>query len=200
MSYKLVNPYTNIEFSSNKNKLESAQEIWSNFSKNTKNYVSDSYFTLQKGGKYHHFNINEKLNSNNKIAYTITEFNNHANDSLLKKQLNSQKGAGKHKYSKSHRSRKSSFSSSDSSESSLSDSSDDSSSSSSLSSNSSSSSTSSNSPYLGKNKNGIVYKFKNRDNSTYVNLNKVIYYDIYGLKYIIPTFKNGVEIIFTVPP
>ena len=140
MSYKLVNPYTNIEFSSNKNKLESAQEIWSNFSKNTKNYVSDSYFTLQKGGKYHHFNINEKLNRNNKIAYTITEFNNHTNDSLLKKQLNSQKGAGKHKYSR--KSSKSSFSSSDSSESSLSDSSDDSSSSSSLSSNSSSSTSS----------------------------------------------------------
>jgi hypothetical protein len=192
MTYKLVNPYTNIEYSSNKDKLESAQEIWNTLSKNTINFVPQSYFTLQKGGEYSHFTVEEKKNKNDKISYKISEFTNEKIDNKkLKKQLNSQKGAGKYNFSNDS----TTFSSSNSSSSSLSDSSDDSSSSSSL---STSSSSYSNSPILEKNKRGIVYKFKNRDRSTYTkNLNKVIYYDIYGLKYIIPTFKKGIEIIFT---
>lgn len=207
MSYELVNPYTNIEYSSNKNKLESAQEIWDTFSKNTKNYVSESYFTLQKGGKFNHFIVNETLNEDKKISYTIKEFKGNVNTTFLKDKLKKQEGGKRHKYSK-----KSSFSS-NSTTSSMSNSSDTSSSSgsslsslslnSSSSSSSSSNSSSSNSPYLSKNKKGMVYKFKNKPTYTYTSnpnkLNTVVYYDIFGYKFILPTFKQGINVVFTNP-
>ena len=49
----------------------------------------------------------------------------------------------------------------------------------------------------------MVYKFKNKPTYTYTSnpnkLNTVVYYDIFGYKFILPTFKQGINVVFTNP-
>ena len=76
MSYKLVNPLTaSNKFTSNNSDLfESASDIWSKLSKNTKKYVDNSYFSIMdNNNNLYHFSVNEKMQGGN-ITYNINEY------------------------------------------------------------------------------------------------------------------------------
>ena len=179
MTYTLANPYTtsNKFTSNNKDLLESASEIWTKLSKNTKKYVDQSYFSLKdNNNNLYHFSVNEKL-SGGEITYNIHEYDNHENDSKFLKILNSTITGGKkdekHKKDKKHKKNKK----------------NDSSSSTSSSNYSSSSNSSSSDEDLN------IFKFKPKENIRYsslvvrpVNTYCIEYYNIYNVKLILPYF------------
>ena len=75
-SYTLINPYIKGKFETTmkaKNSHEAATNLYKNLSEHFSNELSEFYFTLQKGGKYYHFKVNEKKNKN-EVLYDINEF------------------------------------------------------------------------------------------------------------------------------
>ena len=75
MTFTLVNPEIDNQYkTTNNDSLEAAQNIWDKLSKNTKQYVPESFFSLQKGGKLFHFKVEETLN-NDDVSYKISSYN-----------------------------------------------------------------------------------------------------------------------------
>lgn len=75
--FTLVNPKidgsvkTSYEASS---PIKAADEAYSSISKYFTNRLQEFRFTLQSGGKYHHYVASEKKNKEGKVSYTISEF------------------------------------------------------------------------------------------------------------------------------
>ena len=125
MGYVLVNPNlknSNFKSSSNK-KSNAAKEIWSEFSKNIKNFIPEFYFTIQNenDGSLSHFKVNESM-ENDQVKFNIKSYNSKKiNDQSLKEIINQE--GGKHRRKRHHK--KDSSDSSDTSSSSSSSSSEE---------------------------------------------------------------------------
>jgi len=101
MTFILVNP--NIEFQPIKSKKESknadqinnvAEELWSKFSKNLKDYADNFYFSFMETGsnKIYHYQVNETL-KNNKVKYSLKKYKNkNINDKEFVKLISDQNG------------------------------------------------------------------------------------------------------------
>lgn len=97
MKYHLVNPQLDKKiYSKNNDKLEAAEDIWQQLSSNTKQYVPKSFFTLQKGSKFYHFNVKENLNKNN-VSYKIKPYHQNTYDKDFMNFLQKQNGGKKKK-------------------------------------------------------------------------------------------------------
>ena len=101
--FTLVNPKidgsvkTSYEASSS---LKAADEAYTAISKYFTNRLQEFRFTLQNGGKYHHFVASEKKGADNKVSYTINEFKGKVDTKSLEKRINDyqeQHGGRKHK-------------------------------------------------------------------------------------------------------
>lgn len=174
MTFTLVNPQIDNQYkTSNNDSLEAAQNIWDNLSKNTKQYVPESFFSLQKGGKLFHFKVEETLN-NNDVSYKISSYKCDKNDKNFVNFLKKQSG-GKKKKKKKYFDTSSSSSSSSSITSSSSDSSD-----------------------TTINTDNLVYRFKTKDKVLYSKYKPSIitYYDIYDTDYLLPTYYSNIEVKF----
>lgn len=74
VNYKLVNPYisgtldTEVEA---KNPLEAAEMLWTRYSSLTTNNVPNFAFTIQSGGRLHHFKVHETKKSDDTAKFTI---------------------------------------------------------------------------------------------------------------------------------
>jgi hypothetical protein len=108
MKFQLLNPYLEgKQIVSNKKDINlAAEEIWSDISKQIKNYVPTFYFTIQdmsgggKDGALHHVKVKETMENSN-VKYSLkflTDKKYHANDSHLLKEVGSIKNmsGGKH--------------------------------------------------------------------------------------------------------
>jgi len=112
MSYLLVNPIIQSKSIKSKKKLtnDAAEDIWSQFSTNVKNYTPEFYFSLFETGskKIHHYQVNESL-ENNKVKYSLKKYKNKKlNDKefvdTIVKHL--EQDGGKHHKTKQSRSRR----------------------------------------------------------------------------------------------
>jgi hypothetical protein len=78
MSYILVNPFIekNTIKSKQKSSSAAAEDIWSQFSTNVKNFTPEFYFSFIETGsnKLHHYKVNETL-ENNKVKYSLQKYN-----------------------------------------------------------------------------------------------------------------------------
>jgi len=168
MTFTLVNPQIDNQYTTVKSdSLEAAQNIWDKLSKNTKQYVPESLFSLQKGGKLFHFKVQETLNNDN-VVYTISSYTFVKHDKNFVNFLKTQSGGKKKK--------KKYFDTSSSSDSS--DSSDT----------SDSTINSDNLIYRFKTKDKVMYsKYKP---------SIITYYDIYDNDYLLPTYFSDIRVIF----
>lgn len=106
-SYVLVNPYIEGSFET-EYKASSADEAanmaYENLSKFFSNNIPKFAFTIQKGGsdKFYHYNVNEKINGDDKIKFELQRNTSITNiDGLLKFiEKNDEEHAGGGKYSK----------------------------------------------------------------------------------------------------
>jgi hypothetical protein len=172
MTFTLVNPQIDNQYKAdNNNSLEAAQNIWDKLSKHTKQYVPESFFSLQKGGKLFHFKVEETLN-NDDVSYKISSYNYDKNDKNFINFLKKQSG-GKKKKKKKYFDTSSSSDSSDSSD--TSDTSD-----------------------TTINTDNLVYRFKTKDRVLYSKYKPSIitYYDIYDTDYLLPTYYSNIEVKF----
>jgi hypothetical protein len=114
MTFILVNP--NIESlpiksnkkSKNTDQINSAaEELWSKFSKNLKDYADNFYFSFMESGsnKIYHYQVNETL-KNNKVKYSLKKYKNkNMNDKEFVKLISDQNGGKikiKHKHKRKH--------------------------------------------------------------------------------------------------
>lgn len=77
--YQLVNPYIEGQLETTfdgSTPLKAATKCWSKLSSMFTNCVPYFAFTLQEGGKLHHFVVNEKVDKNNKVSFKLKEYNN----------------------------------------------------------------------------------------------------------------------------
>lgn len=75
MSYKLINPYIEGTMSTSYSAttpIDAANQAWQNMSKYFKKNVPKFAFTLQSGGKMHHFLVKESI-KDKKVVYNINE-------------------------------------------------------------------------------------------------------------------------------
>lgn len=175
MTFTLVNPQIDNQYkTTNNDSLEAAQNIWDKLSKNTKQYVPESFFSLQKGGKLFHFKVEETLNNDN-VSYKISSYKCDKNDKNFVNFLKKQSGGKKKKKKKYFDTSSSSDSSSSSSSSDSSDTSD-----------------------TTINTDNLVYRFKTKDKVLYSKYKPSIitYYDIYDTDYLLPTYYSNIEVKF----
>lgn len=120
MKFQLLNPYLEgKKIVSNKKDVNlAAEEIWSDVSKQIKNFVPTFYFTVQEmsGGSLHHIKVKETLDGDN-VKYSLKFLKDkkyHTNDKNLLKEIDSLKSmsGGKHHHKKYDDSSSSSSSSS----------------------------------------------------------------------------------------
>lgn len=106
--YHLVNPHIDGDFKSTvtaKNSLEAANKLYSKLSEHFNNSVPQFYFTIQKGGKYSHFQVKESRNDN-EVSFLIKSYTIENEDSIkqfktkLDNYKNKQDGGKKSKKSK----------------------------------------------------------------------------------------------------
>jgi hypothetical protein len=114
MSFILVNPVIESKsIKSNKKSLDNiAEDLWSKYSKNIKNYATEFYFSFMESGSdnIHHYQVNEIL-ENNKVKYSLKKYKNkNLNDKEFIKSITQNGGK---KYHKKYRHNDSSSSSSD---------------------------------------------------------------------------------------
>jgi hypothetical protein len=122
MKFQLLNPYLEGKqiVSNKKDANLAAEEIWSDVSKQIKNYVPTFYFTIQdmSDKSLHHVKVKETLEDSN-VKYSLKFLKDkkyHAHDAHLLKEVGSLKkmSGGKHKHHKYDDSSSSSSSSSSS--------------------------------------------------------------------------------------
>lgn len=79
--------------------LKAADEAYSTVSKYFTNSVPLFRFTLQSGGKFHHFTVTEKLGKDKKVSYAIKEFKGKVNMDAFEKQIKDyeKQHGGKHR-------------------------------------------------------------------------------------------------------
>uniref|UniRef100_A0A6C0M1E4 Uncharacterized protein n=1 Tax=viral metagenome TaxID=1070528 RepID=A0A6C0M1E4_9ZZZZ len=80
--------------------LKAADEAYSAISKYFTNRLQEFRFTLQSGGKFHHFVASEKLGKDNKVSYTINEFKGKVNIDTMQKSMDQyqEQNGGKKKW------------------------------------------------------------------------------------------------------
>ncbi len=100
-TYSLVNPSIQGELKTSfkaSSSLEAANEAYNELSQHFANYLPVFYFSLEGGGKLHHFQVEEKLNDES-ANYVLTPFKGTVKESEFSsklRQLKKQEG-GKHK-------------------------------------------------------------------------------------------------------
>jgi hypothetical protein len=102
-TYKLVNPLiggtlkTEIKAD---NSAKAAKHFYKELSSHIGNSLPQFYFSLQKGGKFYHFKVEEQTN-NNEVNYTLSQYNVQNPDTKpienKIKEMKKQQGGKKHK-------------------------------------------------------------------------------------------------------
>jgi hypothetical protein len=107
MSFILVNPIveSNLIKSKKKSAVDAAEDLWSKFSTNIKNYTPEFYFSFMEAGssKIHHYQVNETL-ENNKVKYSLKKYKNkNLNDKEFVKSISQHVEQDGGKHHKKHR-------------------------------------------------------------------------------------------------